>query len=52
VGHDDLVGRLAGDEFIVITQAASVNAAAALARRIIEAIARELIQAPTTALQP
>jgi GGDEF domain-containing protein len=52
VGHDDLVGRLSGDEFIVITQAASVNAVAALARRIIEAIARELIQPRTTALQP
>ncbi|MCS5700012.1 EAL domain-containing protein [Cyanobium sp. FGCU-52] len=38
VGHDDMVGRLSGDEFIVITQAASVSALAALARRIIEAI--------------
>ncbi len=52
MGHDDLVGRLAGDEFIVITQVASVNAVAAIARRITEAIARELIQARTTALQP
>ena len=52
MGHVDLVGRLAGDEFIVITQAASVNAVAALARRIIEAIEWELIQARTTALQP
>jgi GGDEF domain-containing protein len=52
VGHDDLIRRLSGDEFIVITQAASVNAVAAIARRIIEAIERELIQAPTTALQP
>jgi len=52
VGHDDLVGRLAGDEFIEITQAASVNAVAALRRRIIEAIERELIQPRTTALQP
>jgi diguanylate cyclase (GGDEF) domain len=38
VRQGDLVGRLSGDEFIVITQAASEEAAAALARRIIEAI--------------
>jgi len=43
VGQDDLVGRLSGDEFIVITRAASVNALASLARRIIEAI-RQPIQ--------
>jgi GGDEF domain-containing protein len=49
---DDLIGRLSGDEFIVITQAASLNAVAALGRRIIEAIERELIQPRTTALQP
>lgn len=43
VGPDDLVGRLSGDEFIVISRGADSAAAAALAQRIIEAI-RQPIQ--------
>ena len=38
VRHSDLVGRLSGDEFIVISRGSSPQAGADLARRIIEAI--------------
>ncbi len=38
VRHEDLVGRLSGDEFIVITQLGDRHAANELARRIIETI--------------
>jgi len=43
VGPDDMVGRLSGDEFIVITRGSDQAVAAALAQRIIEAI-RQPIQ--------
>jgi diguanylate cyclase (GGDEF)-like protein len=37
VPQDDLVGRLSGDEFILITRVAGADAAAELARRVISA---------------
>ena len=42
VRHGDLVGRLSGDEFIVITRTSDRNAASELARRIIAAIRQPL----------
>jgi diguanylate cyclase (GGDEF)-like protein len=42
VRHDDLVGRLSGDEFIVITRTSDRNTASELARRIIAAIRQPL----------
>ena len=42
VRRDDLVGRLSGDEFIIITRTAHPEAAAELARRIIAAIRRPI----------
>ncbi|MEB3166637.1 MAG: EAL domain-containing protein [Cyanobacteriota bacterium] len=42
VRRDDLVGRLSGDEFIVITRCSSEQAAEELARRIITAIRRPI----------
>ena len=47
VRGSDLVGRLSGDEFIVITQTATVGAATDLAQRIIEAIRRPIVVAGT-----
>lgn len=42
VRHDDLVGRLSGDEFIVITRTSDRDDASQLASRIIEAIRQPL----------
>lgn len=42
VRHGDLVGRLSGDEFIVITRTSDRNAASELARRIIARIRQPL----------
>ncbi|MFM7651439.1 MAG: putative bifunctional diguanylate cyclase/phosphodiesterase [Vulcanococcus sp.] len=42
VRRDDLVGRLSGDEFIVITRTGSPEAASELAKRIITAIRRPI----------
>ena len=42
VRHEDLVGRLSGDEFIVITRTSDRNSANELARRIITAIRQPL----------
>ncbi|MFY8150143.1 MAG: putative bifunctional diguanylate cyclase/phosphodiesterase [Prochlorococcaceae cyanobacterium] len=42
VRRDDLVGRLSGDEFIIITRTSSPEAASELARRIIAAIRRPI----------
>lgn len=47
VRRDDLVGRLSGDEFIVITRTGSPEAASELARRIITAIRRPIRVAGT-----
>jgi diguanylate cyclase (GGDEF)-like protein len=47
VRRDDLVGRLSGDEFIVITRTAGAEAAAELARRIIASIRRPIRVAGT-----
>ncbi|MEY4297437.1 MAG: hypothetical protein RLZZ423_616 [Cyanobacteriota bacterium] len=47
VRRNDLVGRLSGDEFIVITRTASAEAASELARRIIAAIRRPIRVAGT-----
>ncbi|MCP9816777.1 EAL domain-containing protein [Synechococcus sp. GreenBA-s] len=47
VRESDLVGRLSGDEFIVISQTATVGAATDLAQRIIEAIRRPIVVAGT-----
>ena len=47
VRRDDLVARLSGDEFIVITRTGSPEAASELARRIIAAIRRPIRVAGT-----
>jgi Amt family ammonium transporter len=47
VRRDDLVGRLSGDEFIVITRTRKPEAAAELAQRIITAIRRPIRVAGT-----
>ena len=47
VRRDDLVGRLSGDEFIVITRTRGEQAASELARRIIAAIRRPIRVAGT-----
>ena len=47
VRRDDLVGRLSGDEFIIITRTAHPEAASELARRIIAAIRRPIRVAGT-----